>query len=180
MWLLTDSSVVDGLKPAATFLTAISWPAFAVKSWGFWRDSPFSVRWIGPRHTNFPDGSICAFDPTDWTWVFGDSLVSLLDLYSVWALRHLHLQMFNRWPGPQSVFHPYERRVEFQPDEHCGCGSGRAYGLCCASHDAARKPLPDAVSFSVLFAGGLREPPTFAQVALHLQAPPTLSTLRWR
>ena len=181
MWLLSESSIVQGRDRAAIFLVAFSWAHAAAKGWGFWRDRIGSVRWIGPRHTNFPDGSICAFHPADGTWVFGDPIVALLDLYTVWALRHLHLELFNHWPGPQAVFHPYERRMELHASERCGCGSGRTYRDCCASQDAARKVVPDAVSFAIQFAGGRREPPSrLAQFALNLAQPPPICTVMWQ
>jgi hypothetical protein len=181
LWLLTTSSVACGLNWAATFLTAVSWSEAAVKAWGFWMDTPVQVRWIGPRHTNFPDGSVCAFDPADGTWVFGAPLVTLLDLYSVWALRHLHLDLFQHWPGLQSVLHPYERQLEFNPTESCGCGSGRSYESCCARPDRTRSVLPDAVSFAMQFRGGSREPPRdIAQAVLHAIEPPSISALNWR
>ena len=180
MWLLSESSIVQGLNRAATFLVAFSWSQMAARGWGFWRNGALAVRWIGPRHTNFPDGSMCAFEPTDRTWVFGSSIVTLLDLYTVWALRHLHLELFNRWPGPQAAFHPYERRMEFHANERCSCGSGRMYRRCCASRDAARRFIPDAVSFAVRFAGGRREPPArLAQVALNVALPPPICTVKW-
>lgn len=180
MWLLSESSIVQGLNRAATFLVAFSWSQMAARGWGFWRNGALAVRWIGPRHTNFPDGSMCAFEPTDRTWVFGSSIVTLLDLYTVWALRHLHLELFNRWPGPQAAFHPYERRMEFHANERCSCGSGRMYRGCCASRDAARRLIPDAVSFAVRFAGGRREPPArLAQVALNVAHPPPICTVKW-
>ena len=181
MWLLSESSIVQGLNRAATFLVAFSWEHAAAKGWGFWRNRIGSVRWIGPRHTNFPDGSICAFHPAAGTWVFGDPIGALLDLYTVWALRHLHLELFNHWPGPQAVFHPYERRMELHASERCGCGSGRTYRDCCASQDAARKVVPDAVSFAIQFAGGRREPPArVAQFALNLAQPPPICTVMWQ
>lgn len=180
-WLLTESLVVPGLKRAAVFLTAVHWSFASVKAWGFWRNTPVSVQWIGPRHTNFPDGSVCAFEREDRTWVFGESLVVLLDLYSVWAVRHLHLELFGHWPGPQSVPHPYERRLELQPHELCGCGSAQRYGECCLSRDAARDLVRGAVSFAMYFAGGVREPPpSLGKVALRAAEPPALSTLKWQ
>ena len=116
--------------------------------------------WIGPRHTNFPDGSVCAFEPADKTWVIGDPLVTLLDLYTLWALRHLHLQVFGRWPGHQAVRHPYERILELREDEHCGCDmSDKLYGKCCRDRDLRRDRIADAVNFIILASGGLRKPP---------------------
>jgi hypothetical protein len=133
MWLLTESSVLPGLHKKAIFLTGIPFAqSLAVRSWGFWDDSIIGYSWIGPRHTNFPDGSVCAFESTDKTWVTKDSIVELLDLYTLWALRHLYLELFGRWPGRQAVHRPYERILELREDEFCGCyESGKRYGECC-------------------------------------------------
>jgi hypothetical protein len=182
MWLRTESAVLPSLQKTATFLTAFSWPHMKIKSWAAWRKSAIEVQWIGPRHTNFPDGSICAFEPGDigMGWSIGDPLVQLIDLYTVWALRHLHLELLGRWPGPQSVVHPFERRTEFQAGELCGCGTTRRYEDCCRQKDARRQPLADAVSFAVRFAGGTRSPPRAVLQALCNGArPPTVSSLVW-
>ena len=161
MWLLTESTLLHGLGKKATFLTLIPYiNNFTAKSWCFWT-TPISFEWIGPRHTNFPDGSICAFEPRDKTWISGDSIVKLLDFYSLWALRHLHLEIFGRWPGFQSVPHPYERLTELRDDEYCGCDhSGRMYADCCKEHDLARDRAVDALFFLFkLTDGGVRKPP---------------------
>ncbi len=178
-WLLTDSALLPALQPTATFLTGISFKQKSARSWAFWRGGSLGYMWIGPRHTNFPDGSICAFEPRDGTWSFGDSLVELLDLYTLWALRHLHLQVFGRWPGRQAVHHPYERFLEIQPDEYCGCGkSDNLYGKCCREKDLARNQIADAVNFLVCFAGGLREPSQSLVKFIHEQKdPPRLTSL---
>lgn len=161
MWLLTNSTLVSGLSKTATFLTAIPFYRQArPKSWGFWT-TPISSKWIGPRHTNFPDGSICAFEPTDGTWNPGDSIINLLDIYSVWAVRHLHLEAFGRWPGFQSVPFAYERITEFRDDEFCGCGnSDKLYAECCKESDLAhnQKELRDEF-WKIVGPLGLREPP---------------------
>lgn len=142
------------------FLTGISYRWQMVRSWGFWQDLLTDATWIGPRHTNFPDGSVCAFEPTDKTWVIGDPIIKLLDLYSLWAVRHLHLQVFGRWPGRQAVRHPYERILELREDEYCGCALGeKLHGECCRNKDLARNRIADAVSFFVFSGGRLREPP---------------------
>lgn len=160
LWLLTRSSLLPGLPRAAVFLTGISYRKALVRAWGFWKCSLIGETWIGPRHTNFPDGSVCAFHPTDGTWVVGDPIVELLDLYTLWALRHLYLEAFGRWPGRQAVFHPYERIVELRGDEYCGCGrSGRLYCECCRDKDLGRNRIAIAVDFLSRFAGGLRKPP---------------------
>lgn len=145
MWLLTESTVLPGLEKAATFLTAIPFSLRypPIKGWGFWT-TPVHWEWIGPRHTNFGDGSICAFDPKDRTWKPGDSLITLIDLYTLWALRHEHLKVLGRWPGRQSVPHAYERLSESHPHELCGCNRhGKSYAECCQLRDQKR-PLGDS------------------------------------
>lgn len=159
LWLLAKSTPLGDLRQAAILLTAISYSQAMVRSWGFWSDSTSQAEWIGPRHTNFPDGSICAFFPDDGTWTFGDSLVELLDLYSVWAIRHLHLRHTGRWPGPQAPCHPHERLQEFVETEICGCGSRLSYGQCCRPRDLARNRVADAVQFALLTGGNIRTPP---------------------
>lgn len=159
-WLLVESSLLPKLDRRATFLLAISEAKRAVRSWAFWWIPAIGANWIGPRHTNFPDGSICAFDPLDGTWAFGDPLVELLDLYSVWAMRHLHLEVFGRWPGPQSVAHAYERMLEVRDDEYCGCNHfDRLYAHCCEAHDRRRSVIAEAVQFGFFSNWAIRQPP---------------------
>ena len=161
LWLLTNSSVLTGLGKKATFLCAIPYsPLLSARSWGYWTTA-ISSTWIGPRHTNFPDGSICAFEPSDGTWKIGDSIVKLLDLYTLWALRHEHLEQFNRWPGYQAVPNPYERLSELRDDEFCGCDqSDRLYGKCCKKSDLSANQVALALDFWY-FTGGhqYRKPP---------------------
>lgn len=159
MWLLVPSRLLPDLRQHALFLVGVSYAGAAVRSWAFWADPLARPAWIGPRHTNFPDGSVCAYEPSDGTWSFGEPLVDLLDLYSVWALRHLHLLTFGRWPGPQAVHRPYERLLEINPEEHCGCGQDRRYVDCCRDRDLARDRIADAIDFLLWSGGTLRTPP---------------------
>lgn len=125
--------------------------------------------WFGPRHTNYPDGSICAFEKDAETWAFGDSLVALLDLLSVWAIRQLYLESFGRWPGPQASSYPYERLIEFQDTEHCGCAKlkGR-YSQCCKPRDLFYKPLAIACAHITLSGLRIRQaPPAIVDLVLH-------------
>jgi len=179
LWLLTESSLLPGLQKAAIFLVGISYERNIVRAWGFWRYSLGGLTWIGSRHTNFPDGSICALHPTDGTWNFGDPIVELLDLYTLWALRHLYLEVFGRWPGQQAVLHPYERILELKEDEYCGCGrSYKLYGECCREKDFLRNRVADAVNFIIEFAGGLREPPDAVVRSVRGQSePPAVNDL---
>jgi hypothetical protein len=162
MWLLTESTLLPEHWHKAIFITAIPyvWP-YTVRSWGFWAGGFFNEpAWIGPRHTNFPDGSVCAFEPTDKTWIVGQDIVKLLDLYTLWAVRHLHLIVFGRWPGHQAVFHPCERLLEIRHDELCGCGlSDKLYEECCQAKDLARDRVEDAVDFYFYSGCEERKPP---------------------
>jgi hypothetical protein len=143
VWLLARSSIISGLAREATFLVALPYRSGpGPRAWGFWTAAGQS-RWIGPRHTNFQDGSICAFSPYDGAWSEGGDLRTLLDLYSVWSLRHLHLEVFGRWPGKQyglsgadPLVQAYYRQVECEDNELCGCGSEtRRYAECCKPSD---------------------------------------------
>lgn len=180
MWLLTESALLPGLGKKATFLTMLPYTKkFAVMSWGFWT-TPISFKWIGARHTNFPNGSICAFEREDKTWVSGESIIKLLDLYSLWALRHLHLETFGRWPGYQSVHYPYERLTELKDNEYCGCAhSHRMYADCCKKHDLARDKVADALDFLRITNGGSRTPPkNIVEFIRHREEPPPISNFR--
>lgn len=148
-----------GLREDAIFLTGISYHGRVVRSWAFWGDPLAYPMWIGPRHTNFPDGSVCAFEPADGTWRFGDSLVTLLDLLTLWAVRHLYLREFGRWPGYQSIHFPGERLLELRPDEHCGCAHGeKLYRECCMPRDLAGNQIAHCLNF-FRETGGFRNPP---------------------
>lgn len=177
--LLTESALLASNQLPATFLIMIPYAKTeVVKGWGFWT-SAIGIEWIGPRHTNFPDGSICAFEPRDGTWVKGDPLVQLIDLYSLWACRHLYLKKCGRWPGRQSVIHPYERFLELTPDEFCGCKhSDSLYGDCCHSKDQKRNIIAEAVNFLTTYHDGYRNPPkVVTDFILYQSNPPQISNL---
>lgn len=177
-WLRVESAILPALGRKAVFLVGVATDKRAVRSWAFWGGHVPGYSWIGPRHTNFPDGSICAFELRDGTWVFGDPLVELLDLNSVWALRHLHYENFGRWPGPQAVGHPYERLLELGDDELCGCGSYATYGACCKSADLARNRIAEAVEFCICTEWSLRQPPvSVLQFMRDRRYPPCISKL---
>ena len=170
-WLLAKSSIISGLERAATFVVAVPyrWGA-SPRAWGFWTAAAQPPRWIGPRHTNFGDGSVCAFSPNEGAWSEGGDLRTLFDLYSVWALRHLHLEVLGRWPGKQYGLvgadprvQAYYRQIECKDDELCGCGSEiRRYAGCCKSSDLRWDFVESASLFLRHVHGGFasRQPPT--------------------
>ncbi len=157
-FLLNVINPIQGLPDCALLVTA--WPnsmTLSPTSWAWWT----SGFWIGDRHTNYyPAGSICAFEMEDGTWKRGQPAVTLLDLQAVWIARHLFLRRFGRWPGRQILHTAHERLVEQEPDEYCGCDSGRRYGECCRDRDRRILPI-DRLREYVAFRGrtGRRAPP---------------------
>jgi hypothetical protein len=179
IWLVVHSRLLEGLDREAVFVVAIPFDTTrTTQGWGFWsRGCLAFAQWIGPRHTNFPTGSICAFDEQDNVWTTGDSIVTLLDLYSLWAVRHLHLEQFGRWPGSQTARWAYERRVECREDELCGCGSlDKTYAECCLPNDLQRSLLLDALFFLKEIPETKRAPPVeILQFLRRQSAPPPIA-----
>ncbi len=177
-WTYSESTLLPGLDWSAAFLTGVSTRTLQVKGWGFRYHKAIGYHWIGPRHTNFPDGSICAYEPTDGTWGFGGSLIELLDIYTLWALRHLHCDTFGRWPGPQFVPHAYERMLEFADDDLCGCGTIlRRYADCCKAADFRKDRIAEAVRFCCFSRWSLRSAPPAITRFLLDRVPPPLDDL---
>jgi hypothetical protein len=161
VWLSARSQLLAGLGREAIFLIALpDNPDLEPRGWAFW-DQGREIEWIGDRHTNFFDGSVCAYSSTnDRAWSPGDDLRTLLDLYSVWALRHLHLAVIGRWAGrqyslidPAGQPVPYYRLVEFKDKELCSCDSGARYGNCCKSRDLNHNFIAAMRQFQALHNG---------------------------
>lgn len=152
IWLDVPSQLFAGLDRQARFILVLpfdvdAWP----EGWGFWarhgKHTP-----IGPRHTNFPTASICAFDRNGNGWQRGGDVVALLDLYTQWAARHLFNEVFGFWPGPHVYCHPFEALTEFGFNDHCGCSDPRGrYSECCRpEHHKMHLPLVRA-DFEIKF-----------------------------
>jgi len=161
IWLSARSQVLAGLGREAIFLIALpDTPEIEPRGWAFWSQEG-QIEWIGDRHTNFFDGSVCAYSSThDQAWSTGGDLRTLLDLYSVWALRQLHLAVIGRWAGRQYALLdpigrplPYYRLIEFTDDELCSCDSGACYGSCCKPRDLMINFLAAKQQFDVLNPG---------------------------
>lgn len=147
-WLLLDSVVLPGLDRRARFAVAVPFTTHRVRAWGFWAGMLQPASWIGPRHTNFPEGSICSFDPNAAHPPGAHDLVGLLDVYTLWAFRHLHLEALGRWPGRHIGGFVSERLFEFRPDEFCGCGGdGVRYRECCKEADETGLRVAEAVDY---------------------------------
>lgn len=150
MWLFAESDLIEGLVRRAAFAIQLPYTTSRpVRAWGFWTTA-VSKTWIGPRHTNFPDGSICAFEPRDQTWLPGGSVTALLDLYSLWAVRHLCLEKYGKWPGRQSVPIAAERLLELGDEEFCGCEHPLGtFARCCKASDQAKTSGADLLDFAM-------------------------------
>lgn len=176
MWLSVESAVLAGLDRGATFLISIPFhPLCPVRSWAFWNNA-IGYEWIGPRHTNAVDGSICAFNPSEGTWKNGGSIVELIDQYTMWALRQLHLEKLHWWPGKQTAQFAYERLTELNDNEWCGCGpNATRYSDCCKKADLAA----DQFRVAIEFVGGFlrfkpRQPPaSVIRFLWHRSGPPS-------
>lgn len=148
MWLSVESAVLAGLDRSATFLISIPFrPLSPVRAWAFWTRT-IGFEWIGPRHTNAVDGSICAFNPSEGTWRNGGSLVELIDQYTTWTLRQLHLETLHWWPGQQTAQFVHERLTELNDNEWCGCRpDAKRYADCCKQSDLASDRYRAALEF---------------------------------
>lgn len=128
IWLEGEMEPVPGLGHAAR--VRISYPSdttIPVRAWAWWKKG----KWIGPRHTNYGDGSICAYEVLDRSWTRAMPLVGYIDQVAGWITRHIHLLEFGRWPGHQVLHTARERLIQHQPGEICGaCKSGRRYEDC--------------------------------------------------
>ncbi len=176
-WLLSQSDLLDGCDRKALFLTVVPYDTRkSIQCWAFW-DKTIGIEWIGSRHTNFPYGSICAFDPKEGVPWGARNLVTYLDLYTLWAVKHLYFERFARWPGKQSVPHLYERVLELDGQEMCGCeaDTGKLYADCCQKADMDSDILKHAIKYSMVACGGLRNPPDeIVSFALNRDNPPSM------
>jgi hypothetical protein len=179
-WLCARSKPIVDLPDTAMFFVYIpEKPCESIRAWGYWVEPEHT--WIGPRHTNFNDGSICAFNPADATWTPDQGITNLLDLYTLWSVRHLHLREFGYWPGLQVAHHPYERLTEQSDVELCGCGSSnKTYEECCFESDDALDRHALLRNYLMAFKMGTRCPPIeVAKFSICLNDPPNLPNADW-
>ena len=171
---------MDELNADATFIVGLPFHAdVGPRGWGFW-NKPDGPQWIGDRHTNFFDGSVCAFSPDDGAWAEGGELDTLFNLYTVWAMRHLHLAVIGRWPGRHhSLDHPYYRLMEIGPEELCTCGlKGVRYSDCCRPRDIVNDLVRMKSHFELWQGGGIRGRAPPAAISEHIVGKGDLPALR--
>ena len=84
IWYMVPVFPLGKAGPCAMMITGIPDDTNArILTWGFWA-SDRRTAWIGPRHTNYPDGSICAFVENELVWRDGDPLLPYYDNLSEW------------------------------------------------------------------------------------------------
>ena len=95
-WLVVRAFPIREVGPQALLLIAVPLGGPRVFAWAYWYGQG-QATWIGPRHTNFNEGSICAFplqsNHLDCEW----PLTRYLDLLSEWCARHLYLAVHEKW-----------------------------------------------------------------------------------
>jgi hypothetical protein len=174
VWLSGRIQPIPSLPDGASIVMVYPFePSYTIRGWAWW-DCGI---WVGPRHTNYGDGSICAFEPTDRTgvWRAGDPLLQLLDYWASWLGRHIYLTRMGRWPGPQSLHTAFERLNEHRPGEMCGCGSSVRYEQCCRIKDTALSATVRKEEFRKVFPWPFRHPPITYQDCMRLAMQPPVS-----
>jgi hypothetical protein len=178
VWLLNWITPIRDLEESALLVTAYPGDErYNIMSWAWWGPG---ILWIGPRHTNYPDGSICSFEPRDGTWSRKERLTNLLDLHVLWIVRHLFMRYLGYWPGRQIFHTAYERLNEHRPAEMCGgCDSKLRYEDCCRRSDEKVDPIRRVAAFVTNFPNGERKPPNLVAefVYGHRKTPPYLKEL---
>lgn len=156
LWAAVPSFPLGPDGPQAYLIAGLPFEATPKRQcWGYWKRGR-RLSWIGPRHTNFPDASICAFDDLG-AWRPTEGLSALFDIYSVWLACQLHLRVYERWPGPQHSINSYYRLKEFREGELCSCDSGQAYFECHRPQDLLEDQSLAEQEFRAFAGGGLED-----------------------
>lgn len=136
-WLAVRVFPLGKPGPEVLLLCMLPKAQSTVRSWAYWygRGAP---HWLGPRHTNYPDGSACVFPPDSNHLECHEPFLRYIDLLSEWCARHLYLAHHQKWPGPQEGRWVDYRLRETKAGECCSkCGGLKEYEHCC-------KPLDEA------------------------------------
>lgn len=147
LWFRVPVYPLGGQSPRATILCCVPDDRRArITSWAYW-DERSQIAWVGPRHTNYPDGAVCAF-PLIGYWTDQNGLVSYFDRVCEWLVRQLFLKFEKYWPGPQEgPMGAYYRISEGLPQELCFCGSNKLYYSCCRGVDLLTDQTRERLAF---------------------------------
>ncbi len=99
-----------------------------VRIWATWEDG---VRPAG--YHVYPDASLCTHMQGEWIWGVSP-LHDLVDWSVLWLAKSLHLQLLNRWPGPQHCSANVAMKRGML-DEYCRCGKHARYRECHYAQD---------------------------------------------
>jgi hypothetical protein len=147
LWIVVPAFPVGRSGPQLTLIMAVpDDPNVRILTWAFWA-SDTHCSWVGHRHTNYPDGSACAFAPDGGAWSDGEPLVSYADRICEWSVRHVFCWLEGYWPGPQDAMCRYYRVREGRPQERCFCHSGKTYFECCRPLDLLQSRTSDREEF---------------------------------
>jgi hypothetical protein len=172
LWVVAKSWPLGRHGPQVHFL--IAFPInrqIAPRAWAFEQIGP-RARLASPKHTNFPDASICAYVDEDAAWPNADGLVGLVDIFSIWMIKKWHRELIGWWPGKQYGACALYRRLEFDGREQCGCLSGLRYSECHFEADLLVSEQAARAQFKHMFKSNYedRSPPAEVIVA---------ATTRW-
>lgn len=148
VWLAVPISPLGDGGPQAFSLLAVPFdPDLRILAWAFWCRAG-KAEWIGPKHTNYPDGSVCAFPAQAGIWHEALGLTVLIDRHAEWIMRHLILDLDGLWMGRQEGASRYYRLKHTHPQESCTrCCSLRPYENCCRSVDEREYSEADRIQF---------------------------------
>jgi hypothetical protein len=147
LWIVVPAFPLGTSGPQLTMIIAVpDDPNIRILTWAFWTSDTLNS-WVGHRHTNYPDGSVCAFSPEGGAWKDGDPLVSYLDRICEWSFRHVFCWLEGYWPGPQDAMCRYYRISEGRIQESCFCHSGKTYFECCRPLDLLGSCVSDREEF---------------------------------
>ena len=127
------------LKPfrtlLATFRLAIQYRPQPGSVPFVWLVAPEISKRTHPFHPHLnADGSLCTFFIPDRIYnPLNHDVSRLVDLASDWLRKHLIMERFGWWPGPEA---PHDTRgvlaiLASEPQAPCICGSGHRFNDCC-------------------------------------------------
>lgn len=98
-----------------------------------WLVDPEISKRTHPMHTHLNvDGSACTFFVPDRTYQSCVHDISrLVDLVGDWLRRHIYLERFHEWPGPEAPHEPAGVLAITPATAPCICGNGLRFGQCC-------------------------------------------------
>jgi hypothetical protein len=118
-----------------------------------------------PPHLLNTIGALCVLFPADGSWVSdAHGARQYANFTAIWLAKHLAWEearergvgLEQAWPGSVVGHDPFELPRFLNLNDLCRCGSGRAYGVCCAAGDRqARASLRGVAPQAVAVGAGM-------------------------